>query len=144
MKNKLTPKQNVWFGLVLMCLLLIGSCKKDLLQEEGQQNFQPLNKTNASNALPELKQWYQQQEHIVLNSKNWLNTLFPNWDKVQVQQNEKESIYEITLHNPNEVFAVVGGLAPKDEKKVQLKKSNLRLLIFRDKATKDYRACFRR
>lgn len=118
--------------------LLIGSCKKELLTGDGPNSFEPI----PSIKLTEVKQWYSRNEGLITSEFNWLNSLSPKWDSVRVQNNEKGSVYEAVLHNPDKIFATDGAVNLKDSRKKYAPKSSIRLLIFRDELGQSYRSCF--
>ncbi len=138
MKKQITLKRLLLLGALALVVFLIGSCKKDLLMSETPNSFEPI----PSIKLTEVKQWYSRNEGLITSEFNWLNSLSPKWDSVRVQNNEKGSIYEAVLNNPDKIFATDGAVNLKDSRKKYAPKSSIRLLIFRDELGQSYRSCF--
>ncbi|GEM_PF-2574508 len=138
MKKQITLNRLLLFGSFALAVILIGSCKKDLLMGDRPNSFEPI----PSARLTAVKQWYSRNEGLITSEFNWLNSLSPKWDSVRVQNNEKGSVYEAVLHNPDKIFATDGAVNLKDSRKEYAPKSSIRLLIFRDELGQSYRSCF--
>ena len=139
MIKQFMPK-NATIKIVVMAVavLFIGACKKNETASKMANSFQPLEGAKLNG----LKKSYGQDQNIVLNNNNWLNTLSPDWKKVNEQKLEKGSVYEIMLNNPQGIFATDGKVDLKDAKKKYANKSSIRLLIFQDGQGQNYRSCF--
>ncbi|WP_379091922.1 hypothetical protein [Pedobacter sp. UC225_65] len=138
MKKQITLKHLLLIAALGFALLFIGSCKKELLTGNSPNSFEPI----PSTKLTAVKQWYSRNEGLITSEFNWLNSLSPKWDSVRVQNNEKGSVYEAVLHNPDKIFATDGKVNLKDSRKKYAPKSSIRLLIFRDELGQSYRSCF--
>lgn len=139
MKKNTTPKSGqLLLGLTVIALLLTSSCKKELVQIDNPDNPQKVEGTK----LAALKKSYVQNENIVVDDRNWLNSLSPNWSKVRELKDKKGIIYEIELNNPQGIFATDGNVNLKDAKKKYAKKSIIRLLIFKGEMGQGDRSCF--
>lgn len=121
-KNK-----TILLGILTVVLLFIGSCAKDKIADDGHGNLQPV----ESAKLNSLKQQYGRQENLVLNNDNWLNSLSPDWDKVNVNMVNGNKVYEVSLKNPKRVFTAAAVVDQKNAEKLQ-NSSLMKLLVFED------------
>ncbi|KQB99364.1 hypothetical protein [Pedobacter sp. Hv1] len=126
----ITPnKKNktILWGMLAVVLLVISSCAKDKITNEETNKLLPLE--NAK--LNSLKQSYGRQESLVLNNDNWINSLSPDWAKINVNIVDGSKVYEVSLKNPKRVFATTTVVDKRNAE--QLVNSSLtKLLIFED------------
>lgn len=111
--------------LALVGLLAIG-CKKHKLvapDNAGQQNG--IN-------LTALQKLYNQKNARQTLSNSWLSSIKPNWDKAVRYQNEKETVYEVEIENPDRVFIAAATVDAKKADEFE-RKSSMKLVFLEKK-----------
>ncbi|MDY0906701.1 hypothetical protein [Pedobacter sp. CFBP9032] len=110
------------YGLALFLLfiisILIYSCKKDRDTPAV-----------SSLTLNELQSWYTLNSKM--NSESHFKTMKPKWESVFVNEQADQTIYELNLENPDQIFQVIN--SSNDVKEESINKNIIKLLLFKNK-----------
>ncbi len=102
--------------LTLFLLIFLYSCKKEIEQSSADRL--------------KLEEWYK--ANVKPNDDNDFIKNLPLWNRIYINHQDKLTIYEIELANPQALVMTVN----TNTLKQQANKSNLRLLLFEDNVTK--------
>ncbi len=72
--------------------------------------------------------------HSVATEKNRFASMTPNWASTSIETIGNQTIYEIELLNPNNIFQS-GGILAKGTEEQYRKKNSIKLLVFKDRQT---------
>jgi hypothetical protein len=116
-KRSLCYRSLSLLGLLLLSLtIFVVSCKKQFTNE-SQIN------------LSSLKNW---QTKNFDHSSLLFNTLYPNWDKLFVNDQGSQNVYEIEVINKEKIFLSLGFVDANSADSIA-SKSKIKMLLFEDK-----------
>ncbi|GGI24669.1 hypothetical protein GCM10008119_13810 [Pedobacter mendelii] len=117
LNSRLTPVK-VFVFCCLLLALAIAACKKNDTEQLAEQN--------------ELAKWYIQNKPTTHVS--YFDDLKPQWESIYISEPSSELlVYEVKLSNPKKVYQKLSDESQKDRSQLR---NNIRLLIFKDKVTK--------
>ncbi|MBE5318391.1 hypothetical protein IM793_04445 [Pedobacter sp. MR2016-19] len=126
-KLHLSVKQCVLtLAILLMAITIIYSCKKD--------------NTTENRDIVSISSWVQ--KNLDHSKNNRFASMQPNLEDIYINVQETETIFEIKLKNPEGIFQANPDINIK-EQELAVKKSNIKLLVFKDNKTGQItKACY--
>lgn len=126
-KLHLSVKQCVLtLAILLMATTIIHSCKKD--------------NTTENRDIVSISSWVK--KNLDHSKNNLFASMQPNLEDIYINVQETETIFEIKLKNPEGIFQANPDINIK-EQELAVKKSNIKLLVFKDNKTGQItKACY--